>query len=606
MQTKFRQANRRLTSPGLAPILPAGSDPSIAAPGAKVLPVVMPGADAVWPLTDGSGSGCRNIVNSTDPIRNLCYAPEQLFSAEWTSGGAAWTDAAGIAPNGKLTASRLQIAAAGGAKGGLAKISVVTGTTLTFSCWVKSNTGVAQKFRWNRNDTSSFSSDLIVTTDWARVSWTITTSGTLSNFLWATDLAGDAVDLLAWGFQIEAGTKLTDYQSAGLQGIFPPKSTLAPTWTARGISSSDVNRSAYALRPANITVGLETYYAAFKCTSGSSNKGWLLAENVGSSGYAKSSINVSNSAGLGTFQQNNQHLWNPVEALYDGVWHVIAAVTNQLTQWYYIDGALVAVYDNPASYTSQGFSLFNFGTNNPAIGMIGEIGYLAHYTTWHNASQVAAMTAYLQGQILARGSTLPSYAALYCYEGDSIMSGLGLAGVTNPVWAQIHPNLPANSFDAVFARTGSGLLSTGVEIGGLARVPYVDQMLSVPHTKAIFCEDFGRNDLNSSTAAQHFANVKAYSLARRAQGWKIVLCTILPSTATGFNVRRNAFNALVYGDNSFYDVLSDWAADPTMGPDSVCPDGGPFNATYYIDGTHPTQAGFDILAPILQTAVLSL
>ena len=85
----------------------------------------------------------------------------------------------------------------------------------------------------------------------------------------------------------------------------------------------------------------------------------------------------------------------------------------------------------------------------------------------------------------------------------------------------------------------------------------------------------------------------------RAYGWKVVLCTLLPSTASGgFNAIRNAANALICGDTSFYVVLCDFAAEATMGLDATAS-----NTTYYSDGTHPTAAGQALLATLMTAAL---
>jgi lysophospholipase L1-like esterase len=94
----------------------------------------------------------------------------------------------------------------------------------------------------------------------------------------------------------------------------------------------------------------------------------------------------------------------------------------------------------------------------------------------------------------------------------------------------------------------------------------------------------------------------SYLDARRAVGFKVILCSILPRTAAaapGFNAERalcNAVTATWLG--SHCDAYCDFAADPVMGPD-----GAASNASVYqADGVHPTLAGQDNLTTLFAAA----
>jgi hypothetical protein len=119
----------------------------------------------------------------------------------------------------------------------------------------------------------------------------------------------------------------------------------------------------------------------------------------------------------------------------------------------------------------------------------------------------------------------------------------------------------------------------------------------------------GHNDIDAGrhSAATVVADLKAYCLARKAatSGLKIIILPILPSTASGtgfnFNTVRNAANALIVADPSFYDFyVGGIAADTTIGCDSCAWDG-----TYYSDGTHATAAAHAILAQYMGLAVVA-
>jgi lysophospholipase L1-like esterase len=78
--------------------------------------------------------------------------------------------------------------------------------------------------------------------------------------------------------------------------------------------------------------------------------------------------------------------------------------------------------------------------------------------------------------------------------------------------------------------------------------------------------------------------------------------TLLPSTVTGFNTERDTVNATIRTWVGVHaDAIADFAADPTMGPDSAAA-----STTLYSDGTHPTDAGYVLLERVLQPVINGL
>lgn len=145
----------------------------------------------------------------------------------------------------------------------------------------------------------------------------------------------------------------------------------------------------------------------------------------------------------------------------------------------------------------------------------------------------------------------------------------------------------------------------GTVAGLVSRSAEIDAMIpAVKGNKRFFLSVLiGANDLTgSATVAQFLIDLAAYCDARRAAGWKVILCTILPNTNPGFNTKRNSANATISTWLGVHcDALCDFAADATMGPDAAAS-----NATYYPDGVHPSNAGHTILAPYLVAAIDAL
>jgi lysophospholipase L1-like esterase len=103
------------------------------------------------------------------------------------------------------------------------------------------------------------------------------------------------------------------------------------------------------------------------------------------------------------------------------------------------------------------------------------------------------------------------------------------------------------------------------------------------------------------------AALETYCLARKAVGWEVVILTVLPfggaTARLTYEPKRVAANALIVANWAGYaDALADVAADTDIGED-----GDQDNPTYYnVDMWHMTDAGYAIVAGIVQTAVEGL
>lgn len=112
----------------------------------------------------------------------------------------------------------------------------------------------------------------------------------------------------------------------------------------------------------------------------------------------------------------------------------------------------------------------------------------------------------------------------------------------------------------------------------------------------------GTNDIASGrTAAQVFADLSTRWAARRADGYKVIACTIIArGTLTGGQeTQRQGLDTLIRGAGSQYDALCDLAADARLS-DSA-------DTTYYSgDTTHLTTTGYGVVAGLVQTAALAV
>ena len=103
--------------------------------------------------------------------------------------------------------------------------------------------------------------------------------------------------------------------------------------------------------------------------------------------------------------------------------------------------------------------------------------------------------------------------------------------------------------------------------------------------------------LGNHSAQTEYANFEEYIAARRTAGWpmnRVIVCTMLPRGA-GEEAARAAYNPmLVAGATQYKYRLARFDLDANMGQA-----GQNSNTTYYLDGTHPTNAGQTILAGII-------
>jgi lysophospholipase L1-like esterase len=177
---------------------------------------------------------------------------------------------------------------------------------------------------------------------------------------------------------------------------------------------------------------------------------------------------------------------------------------------------------------------------------------------------------------------------VYVAEGDSITSPAISTGAYPLMYSN---NATRRTFGAIRAFAGSTVATL------VSRAALVDAVIpeSLDGRKFILSVMIGRNDF-AMDQATWLASLADYLDARRAAGWKVVLCTILPSTISGFNAWRNTLNDTLRTWVGIHcDALCDTAADATMGVDSAASD-----VALYGDGTHPTAAGQANLEAIIR------
>lgn len=573
--------------------------------GGSFGPASLPGLIADWRFNEGSGAFVKNRANALDPTsNNLLLGPEGAFSSAapspvWgTTGVWTVTDGGFTAPDGSSTASR--VTAASGNCFLQRNLYSLPAGTYTLSVYAKSNDGTDQTIRlqWNATLTSK---TVLNASGWAQYSITFSTAAaTLTQVLILNDGAS-ATNLLLWGAKLEAGNGSAYPVNKGDITLF--QSASPATWSAAGLTMSGTVTNQHG--EANwagpgLSFTQATLYALVQQTGTPASVGAICGQPGNTAKLSLSSRFTSAHPYLrGEF--GGQSLDSTL-CLPKGAYHVVAVTCDGTTLRLYCNDLEVA----SAAYSGSGvngLTRFLLGNINGIGPLLGVTSYASLYSTGHTAVQVRQMSAYLRSIGAARSLTVEPGTTAVFYEGDSITINTSVnfdQGYQALVMAALSP-LQGRDF-----AVGGSTLAFAVP-----RQPSILACLHSRLSKAIISVFLGANDLVGVIDPTTFlAAYKAYCDTFRANGMKVVICTVLAranglggSATIDETVRatvntefRNPANIGVH-----WDAVSDFASDATMGVFAYTAD-----ATNCGDGIHPTAAGHVKLAPYNQAAVQSL
>ena len=188
-------------------------------------------------------------------------------------------------------------------------------------------------------------------------------------------------------------------------------------------------------------------------------------------------------------------------------------------------------------------------------------------------------------------------AAVLVFDGDSIAIGVG-ASPGRTLAEQVLPLLPAGVKSRVVGAGGRPVKDCLARFDGDVR-PLFDARAG--HNVIFF--HAGDNDVTQgSNGRQAYAALSAYVARAHGQGWKVVVSTEmqrfdLPQAMQG---ELDVYNALVRANGAGADGMADFGGDATVGGVAVRRD-----PTYYtMDGVHPADAGYAVLAGLAAKALL--
>lgn len=249
----------------------------------------------------------------------------------------------------------------------------------------------------------------------------------------------------------------------------------------------------------------------------------------------------------------------------------------------------------PAVNTTVAWTIGCGTSGSPAFFYNGDIAAAIMYDSVLSSTQIADIEGYLRTYL---SSSFPTYEAgvRIVTEGDSITFGVGSTGGLN--WPTQMMTLLNRPIMVQNAAVSSTTITTTLPI--FTRFSAVD-------TLSIYTVFSGTNGINvgGETDVTMYAKLQTHCANARAAGYdKIVVFTCLPRTAfdatkEGYRLGYNTAIRNGFANRTLEcDAVADVAANSTIGDD---PDAE--NLTYYTDGTHPTNAGYAIIAQIAADAI---
>ena len=537
-----------------------------------------------------------NHVATQAASANLLSAPRRLFNngSLYARTTTTVADSTVTGPDGLTQASTADMSANGRliVEGGI----TLPAGTYTLSLYAKRNTGSDQPFRtsFNFSDNKAHTA----TASWQRFTHTATVGTGLIDLLvcWTPDAVTTAniqiCDVTLHAGAADLGAETLDGHLCLGKHAFSGAPTFADGWL-------DCSSGGYGIVQFGATESLTAWTVmavVSKTAAGSSYQGILSKMSDFQNFTAYTDQDLAPKVHL-----NGSERYQQAPGLYplrdDGP-HIIAHVYDGTTLEGWVDD--VRLYRQVvAGVTSSLADLWFAAVNSPSFGSGCKFNSAVIAEVAWDSTELATAREALTDHATISGISITPVDRVYCAEGDSITATTGPTSYAFRFGANDSPRV----FGSVFAVGGSTLATMS------ARASVLDAVIPAAKgaRKFILSVLIGANDLGAySSEANYITALAAYCDARRAAGWLVVVCTLLPRDNGGdsatHNTRRVGVNTAINTWVSTHaDAVADFAADATMGPDAAASD-----VTYYSDGLHPTAAGQALLEPILRVVINAL
>lgn len=595
------------------------------AAGGNTFPANLPQGNliGVWDASQYQATPRRAIPNliSSDPVStNLLTAPRRQFSniVYATITSATVTDNSAAGPDGAMFAANIN---GTGNWAVIRAIASLPAGTYTFAIDVKSNTGSAQTIRYGLSSALQSGS---VTTSWSTLLQTFTTtSGAKTIYVALSSDGTTAGNILVDNVRLYAGVSDLGAQSLiGAHMYLGTDSTASDPVVSAGAMSTSVAQGSIIQLPSLLTISAFTVLAvASKVSEHNTYEPVIGVASATAATQLTTLTEYINADTPNSFlggsplitpasPQFSPSMNNPVNSNFQ----MFGATYDGMTSSQWVNATKLV--STPVS-ARTGSNIGDFwvglfaGSSFPAHSNFAIIAFWTRALS--NAEMVSAYTTLL-ARCSANGVPTTPPSKFVLVEGDSITAGGSGPTITGP-----YPQIAFPSFSplctAFKAAVGGSTLQISESSAALSlygRQAFDNAMIPANKggVKYVYTVLIGHNDqasvLYGSNPTQFAADVGTFCLSQKAAGWdKIVLGTLLPSSAGGFNAWRNTVNTIWTGAGwiaaNGVDVIFDIASDLTIGTDVAG-----FNVIYYPDGTHPSNACIAIIAPYYVNAINGL
>lgn len=561
-------------------------------------PSMPSGALGIWYMDQYSSTekATPNVLDAGAKSSNLFRASRRLFNniEFWGKVSTTVVDASSTAPDASSDASTLS--GTGNWYIGPSNNGTLAAGTYTIACNAKRNAGSDQVFAFSGNNTGTRSSVKTATSSWQRFSYTFTEGApfTINRCkLCSSDGATDA-SLIICDLELYAGS--SDLGPWPLTSHIYWGGSYADTKPSYSAGEMDLGTSGgwgvMQFTSDQAMSAITVIGVVAKNASGSSYHGMLSKVQTYTDFTAYAELTKRPEFDFSTTSAKSQAagLWEMQSQGY----HVLTLrQTGTATDIFLNESKVLTEAGTPSSVTLRDLYV---GSVNGITGK-HKFSALALYGRSLSDAEVRQAVGVLRSRAALSSLTVLT-ERVYCAEGDSI-SGASASCFPYLFGANASPVVQGVNY-AISGSTLANLTSRATTVDGI-----------IPPNKGskkyILSVLIGANDLSGySSAANYITDLRTYCAARRAAGWLVVVCTILPiDGGTTHNSRRATVNTDIttnFVSGGYADAIADLAADATMGPDNS----RTLDGTKWTDATHPSAAGHALLEPYLRTAVNGL
>lgn len=274
-------------------------------------------------------------------------------------------------------------------------------------------------------------------------------------------------------------------------------------------------------------------------------------------------------------------------------YHHIAVTREGTDLKFYIDGALVEESTYSATLTPN---LIRLGASSASGGGL-DVAMFGVSTSVHTPEEIASIHAHYRSEMAAFAAQ-----SVGCIWMSNSLGTPSFAGVTSGIVQKVHGdgNDYTTSVNDVWNGSVGGKTTPEMLADWEMRI---SPLIDIPSQAVVVIWE-GTNDINQNAVTGDEAADNLFDLCDAIKTAhptvKIVLVTVIDRTGLTRSDIDDCNDALIAGWASHADALADLTSVT-----NISGDGAAENLTYFVDGTHLTDPGNELAAPVIGAAVES-